>query len=471
MPSTALAVAAAQPLTCAVAALCVGVYAWMWNTRRDRDLAHVATSYARVVLQRQWYRAVTATFCHVNALHLLFNMGSLMSMGVAEVMLGPLGYVRVTILLMLLSEALFLGITHAVVKRAPAPIAARWRDASAVGYSGVIFGWMTLLSVSQPGAAIPLPGGYALPFSMAPFVSLVVNQLLVPQASMLGHFAGILAGYALAWGLLRWADGYWFWSSLVYVTGAFLLSLRANPACPAWLRRWVDVSPEFAAGITGPAPGADGSAVASQRRYMAGGRLRVVNVDASGVLQLVDPDDGSSGAAAASAGATAPRAPSQAPPPPPGRAAALLAGLRGLLPWRRPSQPAATPAPDAAQSSAARGTPPVTDATVINVPSPQQAAAGAAAGAPTPAAGAGARPAAAAPPGAASPSTPGAPAKRGGARTAPTPTATTTSLTNTTAARHRRHSVASRGDSEEEDGDGANGAGDGSAAERRRLVI
>jgi membrane associated rhomboid family serine protease len=295
--STAWQALTAQPLTCAVAALCTGIFAWMWNTRRDTDLAHVALSYQRVVVERQYYRVVTATLCHVNAMHLLFNMGTLLSLGPVEARLGAAGYLRHTLLLLLLCKAVFLGATHAVVARAPPDVAARWRESSAVGYSGVLFGWMTLQAVAQPGSAIALPGGLALPFSLAPFVSLLVNQLLVPQASFLGHLAGIVAGYALAWGLLDWCAGYWFWSGLGYAALAALVSARAHPAAPRWLRRLVDVSPEFSA-ATGGLGG--GGAVATARRYMAGGVLRVVATDTSGAIEF---DAGSTAAARAGAGA------------------------------------------------------------------------------------------------------------------------------------------------------------------------
>ena len=38
--------------------------------------------------------------------------------------------------------------------------------------------------------------------SAAPFALAVVIQLAVPRASLLGHVAGILLGYPLAWGVL-----------------------------------------------------------------------------------------------------------------------------------------------------------------------------------------------------------------------------------------------------------------------------
>jgi hypothetical protein len=61
--------------------------------------------------------------------------------------------------------------------------------------------------------------------------------------------APVAAGYIVGWadlfvGGLR---GYWLWTSLVYVAGLLLLSLSANSELPAWVGRYVQVSPEFAA--------------------------------------------------------------------------------------------------------------------------------------------------------------------------------------------------------------------------------
>lgn len=198
----------------------------------------VSTSYNKVVVERQYYRVVSATFCHLNLLHLVFNMGSLYTVGalrrvhaciprarattasgsalapsfeatllapaglpagVLEASLGSFFYFHRTVLLILLSEAVWMAITHLLVHTWRQP---RFASSSAVGYSGVIFGWMTILQLYNPSFAIPLPLGLNLPIAVAPFVSLFITQLIVPQASFLGHLAGIIAGYPIALGWL-----------------------------------------------------------------------------------------------------------------------------------------------------------------------------------------------------------------------------------------------------------------------------
>lgn len=75
-----------------------------------------------------------------------------------------------------------------------------YRTVTAVGYSCVLFGWMTVLAVRQPAGItmLPLFGLANLPMYLAPFGSLVITSLLFPRASFVGHLAGILAGYVIS---------------------------------------------------------------------------------------------------------------------------------------------------------------------------------------------------------------------------------------------------------------------------------
>ena len=183
--SSALQQAAAAPLTALVAAANALIFLHMWNSRAG--FAHVAISYRRVVLERQWYRVVSSAFCHLSALHLLMNMYGLWGFGALEAALGSAWYLETTCLLLLAGTACWLGGLHVLVARFGRTELA---DSSAVGYSGVLFGWMTLSMLRAPTTAIALPGGLALPVVVMPFVYLVLTKLVVPQSSFAGHLSG-----------------------------------------------------------------------------------------------------------------------------------------------------------------------------------------------------------------------------------------------------------------------------------------
>lgn len=271
MPSI-FVLAAAMPVNTTIIVLCSVIWFWMWNKRMGYD--QVAISYRHVMEERHWYRIVTAAMTHLDIMHLVFNMAGLWSVGLVESWLGHMWYVETTVLLLFLSEGIWLGLMHVLIYRFGKT---GYMDSSAVGYSGVLFGWMTLIQMVDFSYSISLPGGISLPIVLMPFVYLVVTKMLIPRSSLLGHLAGILAGYLVGWGAFNWLRGYWLWTSTLYLVVLIILSLSANRSLPAWVNRVVRVSPEYlrstaTVGITGEVVQRDTS---TARRFLDNGYLRV----------------------------------------------------------------------------------------------------------------------------------------------------------------------------------------------------
>ncbi|KAJ6420546.1 hypothetical protein OIU84_027979 [Salix udensis] len=105
-----------------------------------------------------------------------------------------------------------------------------FRRVTAVGYSCVVFGWMTILSVKQPSSKLNLFGFLSLPISFAPFESLIFTSIIVPQASFLGHLSGIVVGYAIAWGLIHGMNNFWAISMLGWIVLFSVISLKRSGA-------------------------------------------------------------------------------------------------------------------------------------------------------------------------------------------------------------------------------------------------
>jgi membrane associated rhomboid family serine protease len=273
--STALHVLTTQPVTVALVLFMSLLFFVMWNRRMTYEA--VAVSYRQVVEQGQLYRVFTAAACHLDAMHILFNMGSLLSVGALETAFGSAWYLETTALLLLCCSALWLLSLHVAATRFGRR---EWLDSSAVGYSGVIFGWFTVAGLLQPGAS-----AWGLPITVAPFVSLVFTQLIVRRASFLGHLAGILAGYVAGWGLLEWARGYWLAVAMAAMAAAALLSARASPAFGPWLARVLVLSPAALEDLGGTGDGGGGAAIAPQQHS---------RIEASGVVRVwhaVRPED------------------------------------------------------------------------------------------------------------------------------------------------------------------------------------
>lgn len=218
-PSPLIRDLASRPLSTSILTLCVAIYAYQkW---RDVPVEAIAVSYRNVVEELQVWRVVTASLSHLGMMHLAFNMSSLYALGGLESRLGALRYAMFSLDLVVLPVALLLAVHGALYVRFGLE---RYRQGMSAGYSCAIFGLMVVASLDVPSVCpipfapslcfatyeLPLGGwggeGYrpTLKLNAAPFVMLVLTQIVVPRASFLGHLCGLLVGFPLGWGWLQW---------------------------------------------------------------------------------------------------------------------------------------------------------------------------------------------------------------------------------------------------------------------------
>lgn len=217
-----------KPATSCVIAICSAV--WFYIQKKNIGYSQVGLSYETALEGHHW-RLITSAFAHISVIHLVFNMSALWSLGVVE-QLGHMGlgvqfYLHYSLVLILLSGVLVLGAYHVLIHRLKLE---HFRRVTAVGYSCVVFGWMTILSVKQPSSKLNLFGLLSLPISFAPFESLIFTSIIVPQASFLGHLSGIVVGYAIGWGLIHGMNNYWALTMLGWIALVFVVSLKRSGA-------------------------------------------------------------------------------------------------------------------------------------------------------------------------------------------------------------------------------------------------
>jgi membrane associated rhomboid family serine protease len=71
----------------------------------------------------------------------------------------------------------------------------------AVGFSGVVFGLVVVDTALAGGSHRSIFGLFTVPAALYPWALLAFWQLLVPQASFLGHLAGVTVGGASLYNL------------------------------------------------------------------------------------------------------------------------------------------------------------------------------------------------------------------------------------------------------------------------------
>jgi len=72
-------------------------------------------------------------------------------------------------------------------------------------------------------------GGLSVSTHFVPFGSLMLTTVLIPRASFLGHLAGIIVGYAAAFGAFAWMTPFWTMSlGLWAVLGAHVPSTNKS---------------------------------------------------------------------------------------------------------------------------------------------------------------------------------------------------------------------------------------------------
>nr|AIY60768.1 rhomboid protein Cabca_RBL13 [Cabomba caroliniana] len=217
-----------KPATSCIIGLCSVI--WFYIQKKNIGYSTVGLSYEAAVDGHHW-RIITSAFSHISVVHLIFNMSALWSLGVIEKLrhigLGMEFYLHYTLVLVVLSGILVLLLYHILVQRFKLEY---FRRVTAVGYSCVVFGWMTILATKQPSSKLDLFGFLSLPISFAPFESLVFTSIIVPRASFIGHLSGIVVGYSIAWGLINGMNNYWAFSMLGWIILVFLYSLKQTGA-------------------------------------------------------------------------------------------------------------------------------------------------------------------------------------------------------------------------------------------------
>ncbi|CAM9521570.1 unnamed protein product [Hapterophycus canaliculatus] len=133
--------------------------------------------------ERQYWRLFTSSFTHFEPLHLTFNAFSTWNLRGFERLLGTFRFLCLTLTLVVITKMVGILIKYAIVKRKG--VEGKPHQMS-VGFSCVLFGYMTYAAVIVAALCFSFAALPDLPLNVGPFVSLAVTQVIVRKAGFLG---------------------------------------------------------------------------------------------------------------------------------------------------------------------------------------------------------------------------------------------------------------------------------------------
>ncbi|XP_069689542.1 rhomboid-related protein 4-like isoform X2 [Periplaneta americana] len=151
----------------------------------------VCISAESVLKGHDYKRLFFSTFEHGDDMHLYYNMVSFLVKGRSlERRYGSTNFAFLLIMITVMTNVIYVALGQTLTNTLDDGY---YMKSCAIGFSGVIFALKVLTSSESPRGR-ELVGGLWIPTRYAAWAELILIHLLVPNASFMGHFAGILAG-------------------------------------------------------------------------------------------------------------------------------------------------------------------------------------------------------------------------------------------------------------------------------------
>uniref|UniRef100_A0A0B7AHF8 Peptidase S54 rhomboid domain-containing protein n=1 Tax=Arion vulgaris TaxID=1028688 RepID=A0A0B7AHF8_9EUPU len=161
----------------------------------------VCISSYLVLYDQKWMRLILSAFYHGSDMHLYYNMLSLLYKGSwLESRLGTLYFIYLISVFTAMTSIVYVGLGFFLSQVMGSN---SYLLDCAVGFSGVLFALKVLAAHYTPSGPQYVFGIVPVPSKHIYWAELLLIQVLVPNASFVGHLAGILVGTAYVLGPLR----------------------------------------------------------------------------------------------------------------------------------------------------------------------------------------------------------------------------------------------------------------------------
>jgi len=161
----------------------------------------VCLSAKSILFFRDYKRMVWSSFEHADDMHLYYNMGSFLWKGITleERKFTSTGFAALLVVFVAMTNTMYIILSVIAAKLLED---SSYMDQCAIGFSGVIFGLKVLTNYYSPHEFMRF-AGFSIPVRWTVWFELILIQILVPNASGIGHLAGILVGLAYIHGPLK----------------------------------------------------------------------------------------------------------------------------------------------------------------------------------------------------------------------------------------------------------------------------
>eukprot|EP01097_Dermamoeba_algensis_P010212 TRINITY_DN7455_c0_g1_i1.p1 TRINITY_DN7455_c0_g1~~TRINITY_DN7455_c0_g1_i1.p1 ORF type:complete len:252 (-),score=17.84 TRINITY_DN7455_c0_g1_i1:10-765(-) len=213
---------------------------WIIIQLKKLDYHILGFNYLKVGVEGEYWRFISSSLSHISIIHLVFNVASLWSCRQLEIIKGQLYYVKSSVILAFFSLILMMCMQYILIRFFHKN---EQLHVFSLGYSCVVFGLMSILCMMTPEYRFNILG-VSVPITIAPFSSLIFTQLLVPNASFIGHLAGVLVGFAIFFGIFDWMSTVHFVLFSVWMGIASLYSLQHTfPSLVKFIPLYVSATP------------------------------------------------------------------------------------------------------------------------------------------------------------------------------------------------------------------------------------
>ena len=180
------------PIIISIEIICCSICLYLYYYNIDTN--KFGFNYNKIINDKEYWRVI-AILCHKHILHLAFNMISLWNTtDMEKYIMGSFQYCELTFLMFTFCVILELLIIHISLHVFNDPY--NLCKTYSLGYSGVLFGIISYQCFKYKGNYNLF--GLPLPYYIYPFISLLIIQLILRNASFIGHLTGIIIGIILS---------------------------------------------------------------------------------------------------------------------------------------------------------------------------------------------------------------------------------------------------------------------------------